>query len=453
MTAVDDLLESLPDWKAFPTIDEIEAATDEMAEWPGVRVWTPGHSGEGHPIRCVEMGQGSRRALLIGFPHPEEPVGALTLDHLLRSRATVRLCAELDVRLSVIRVADLDAARLNESWFSTPLDLESFFTGVYRPPVLEQVEWTFPCSYRDYSFQTPPPQTQAVIAAMQSGPLHFVSSLHNAHFGGAFFYVSHASRRLLARLQDLIADSSVPLHRGEPEVPFVPEIADGVFREVGVADEYEYYVRSGMDPLAHLVGGTGHSGYACSLWPGCRTLMSEIPGFVSDLNGNLSPAGISNGEAQRRGIALLRGHVEWLTARLRELGDALPIQSPWLRTVREYVAITPGQLDAHEAWLAADPSAHKEATVAQAADYGLLRELSALFKLGQFARALEAQGGRDAAAKRVEAAARERLRSRLTVIASETGLRPVELRERAYLQLAAILEGLKEAVGQDAAAR
>jgi hypothetical protein len=447
MGIFDDIIAAIPEYSRLPSIAEIEAVTDEMAEWPGVRVWTPGHSRAGRPIRCVEVGDGPRRVLLVGFPHPEEPVGALTLDHLLRLAAETDLTERLGVRLCVIRVADRDAALLNEVWFETPCDLEAYVAGAYRPPWLEQVEWTYPARYKDYIFDAPIPETRAVMAAIASAPLDFTSSLHNACFGGTFFYASDAGPRLVAELVDLVRAAGLPLHLGEPEAPFVPTLGPGIYREGGLAEEYDYYVSVGEDPLQNMIAGTGHSAYSRSVWPQCASLMSEVPSFTSSSMSDLSPAGMTRGEVQREGMAAVRGHVDWLASKLEDVGESCTQDTPWRRTVEGYIVDTRHFLGAQEKWLATEEaSSAQEATVAQMVDYHYLREMYALFKLGQFARAMDAEP-RPAAVVRASAeAARARLHERLSVIVAATGLYPVPLRTRVQVQLGTILAGLQETI-------
>ena len=439
----DDIISAIPEYSRFPSIAEIEAVTDEMAEWPGVSVWTPGHSRAGRPIRCVEVGHGPRRVLLVGFPHPEEPVGALTLDHLLRLAAETDLAERLGIRLCVIRVADCDTARLNEVWFETPYDLEAYVAGAYRPPWLEQVEWTYPARYKDYAFDAPIPETQAVMAAIAAAPLDFTSALHNCHFGGTYFYASNANPRLVAELGDLVRSAGLPLHLGEPEAPFVPTLGPGVYRDVGIEEEYGYYVSAGEDPLHNMITGTGHSAYARAAWPQCVSLMSEVPSFTSAAISDLSPAGMTRGDAQREGMAAVRGHVAWLAARLEDVGASLTQDTPWRRAVEGYIAATRSALEAQEKWLATEALATQEATVAQVVDNRYLHEAYALLRLGQFARAMDAEPRPAAVLQGAAEAARERLRERLSVIVAATGLYAVPLRTRVQVQLGTILAGLQ----------
>ena len=71
------------------------------------RLETVGASAEGLPIELLTIGHGRTPALLVGVPHPNEPIGTLTLAFLCRLLCegdTLR--HRLDVTLSAVVVAD-----------------------------------------------------------------------------------------------------------------------------------------------------------------------------------------------------------------------------------------------------------------------------------------------------------------------------------------------------------
>ena len=78
------VLERVPDYREFLTLDELRAGTQVLVrEFPGLaRLETVGSSAEGRPIELLTIGHGRRPALLVGVPHPNEPIGTLTLDFI-----------------------------------------------------------------------------------------------------------------------------------------------------------------------------------------------------------------------------------------------------------------------------------------------------------------------------------------------------------------------------------
>ncbi len=154
-------------------------------------MWTAGRSRAGRPIRCLEIPGGPLQALLVGLPHPEEPVGALMLQYLLPLLAA-GLAEELGFGFSVVMAGDPDGVVLNEPWFDRPYDLAEYLLHVYRPPLADQFEWTFPVEYKRYGFLRPLPEARAVMEVVHRRPL-------DLYDGPARL---HVLRRLLLRLRD-----------------------------------------------------------------------------------------------------------------------------------------------------------------------------------------------------------------------------------------------------------
>ena len=76
----------VPDYQTFMTVDELnQSSYDLAAAYPEVvKVETAGYSREGRPILHLTIGRGSKNALMFGCPHPNEPIGAMTLEFLTR---------------------------------------------------------------------------------------------------------------------------------------------------------------------------------------------------------------------------------------------------------------------------------------------------------------------------------------------------------------------------------
>src|SRR5690348_10867506 len=228
------------------TLDELAASTRALVrDYPGVaRVETVGTSTEGRPIELLTIGHGARSALLVGVPHPNEPIGTLTLEFLCRLFCEDEaLRRALDLTLHVVKVADPDGFVLNEGWFKGAFSPLRYALDYYRPPHREQVEWSFPVDYKTLRFTTPSPETATVMRVMERVRPRFFYSLHNAGFCGVYFYVSHERRELFDALHRLVASQGLPLHRGEPEVPYLRTLAPAIHALFGVDETYEYLAR------------------------------------------------------------------------------------------------------------------------------------------------------------------------------------------------------------------
>ncbi|CAF3885733.1 unnamed protein product, partial [Rotaria sp. Silwood1] len=89
-----------------------------------------------------------------------------------------------------IPCVDPDGTRLNQGWFSGPFTIRNYARNFYRPRTEEQVEWTFPITYKNYSWTTPSNETQALMYAIRLVQPDFVYGLHNSGFGGMYYYIS-----------------------------------------------------------------------------------------------------------------------------------------------------------------------------------------------------------------------------------------------------------------------
>ena len=110
-----------------------------------------------------------------------------------------------DFTWHLVVCAEPDKARLNEGWFKGQLSLTRYARHYYRPPSYQQVEWTFPVSYKSYRFETPTPEARALMQIIDNNPINFSFGLHNSGFGGVYFYWSRDVKELYPRLYDIVA--------------------------------------------------------------------------------------------------------------------------------------------------------------------------------------------------------------------------------------------------------
>lgn len=77
---LDEVVDKVPDYKEFLTVRELhDSATRLAEEFDSVEMTRVGESGEGRPISYLKIGDGPRNALLFAFPHPNEPIGSMTV--------------------------------------------------------------------------------------------------------------------------------------------------------------------------------------------------------------------------------------------------------------------------------------------------------------------------------------------------------------------------------------
>ena len=447
------LLAGLPAPDRFLTVDELEASTDrQLADLPGLCSWVCGHDADGREMRCLEAGDGPRRALLLGHVHPEEPVGTLLLEYLLRLFATTDVSRRLGFRLSAIKVCDPIAARLNESWMAQPYDLAGYVRNVYRSAYADQPIWTFPVQYKGYRFDRPLPETKAMMAAIDAEPLDLLMPLHNCSFYGGYYYVSDSDAELLDELCAVRRASAIPAHRGEPELPYVDTLGDGIYGAVTVAAEIDYLTSQLGGSEVPVSAGCDADEYAMKRW-GSHVVLAEVPCFTSDQVADTTPAGLTRGEAKLAGIAREEELVAWLRPRYEQARGLLEAGSPWQRAVSGYLADAARDLPAETQQARSEPAFGGEATVAQCFDSLYNRELLALCRLGQFGRMVAVEAGRDARLAALAGEVDARLGERLAAVVQAAALRPVAIRSRLQMQLGALLASMAYVAGRRAAAR
>lgn len=441
MIDVAAVLARVPAYERFRPWAELRADAAALARtFPGVaRIETVGASAEGRPIDLLAVGHGRRRVLCVGAPHPNEPIGTLTIDFLARA-----LCEDdalrhaLDVTLYAIPVADPDGLVLNEGWFEGEFSPLHYARHYYRPPHREQVEWSFPVAYRTLRFATPTPEAATVMRVMERVRPNLFYSLHNAGFCGVYFYVSHDRPALHDRFHALVAAQGLPLHRGEPEVPYLRALAPAVFALFGIADTYEYLARTlGGDPAPVIEAGTCADdwlGRVCDAF----SLVCEVPYYTAPALDDVAGSGRPRRDVVLEGLAA----AESLHAEVAAAFAALPAPPPHrlTRSLADYVAKAPRRIAAARA-NAAGPEFGREATRAEACDATVCARFYHFLYLGEAARTAALAGDRRAA---------ERLDARLAIVAAEleraSALRVLPIRPLVAVQAGAGLLALDGAL-------
>jgi len=432
------LLARVPDFQEFLTLEELRASSQGLvAEFPGVaRLETVGASAEGRPIELLTIGRGARPALLVGVPHPNEPIGTLTLEFLCRLLCEdPELRARLDATVHVIKVADPDGLVLNQGWFKGAFSPLRYALEYYRPPHREQVEWSFPVEYKTLRFTTPSPETACVMRVMQRVRPRFFYSLHNAGFCGVYFYVSHERPALFTALHDLVASQGLPLHRGEPEVPYLRTLAPAVYALFGIGETYEFMARAlGEDPAPLIEAGTSSDDWLRGV-SDAFSLVCELPYYTAPGLEDTGPAGTSRRAAVLAGLTRIEAlHTECARAFGAFRGRAP--EHRLTRSVADYLAKTPKRVAAERAH-AQSPDYAREATRAEALDATTCKAFYHLLYLGEVSRLAEMMGER-----RLAGELRARLAALVGEVERESALRVLPLRPLVQVQAGAGLLAL-----------
>jgi hypothetical protein len=439
-----DILERIPDYQEFPILEELrESSVRLVEEFPQVaHLQVIGTSTEGRPIELLTIGHGKRTALLLGAPHPNEPIGVLTLEFLSRllcERSDLR--EQLDCTFLIVKASDPDGLALNEGWFKGAFSPLKYVLNYYRPPQDEQVEWGFPIHYKTLHFTTPPAETRAVIQLMERYRPDFLFSLHNASFCGVYFYLSRHLPALFPQLHQLVADQGLPLHNGEPEVPYIQAWDRAIYPLFGAQEGYDFLEKNlGEDPAPYLSTGTSSDDYLKQLVPRALSFICELPYFTDPMLEDETLAGVSRREAMAEGMNRTEATVLILETHFLALRDRLP-QNRLFRSVAEYLRRTPKRLAAQRNALAA-PAYQQEATRAQAFDARVCRSFHCLLYLGEMYRLATAIGETARAAEM-----RAHIEERMAQIEAEGTLQILPLQKLVALQTGSGLLALQALIG------
>jgi hypothetical protein len=369
-TRTSSLLADLPSIDRFPTVDEMHAFAMTLASnHPDqVTLREVGRSRAGDAIQLLSIRPQRARGdlLVIGQPHPNEPIGMATIKVLGQ-----RLLADPDalnatgINWHFIPCADPDGTRLNEGWFAGPFTREHYSRHFYRPGGETQVEWTFPFSTDGFSVDKPLPETVALMAAIDEVRPTVMASLHNAELGGAYFYAHEGGAPFYQRLIALCEEQDIPLHVGEPEFPLSTVFATAIY-SVPTADQmHQLALALGIDPAA-VVTGRSSLDYARKYREPVGVVV-ELPYWRDDRAADVSED--SSGRSRRDIVVNEIDAQAGSTAKIRNLFDqAAPLPpSPFSDAVRSFLELEEsGYGEERRQQALTDPDYNRPATVAEA---------------------------------------------------------------------------------------
>ncbi|WP_188685470.1 M14 family zinc carboxypeptidase [Nesterenkonia cremea] len=384
-------VEPVPAMTGYPTVDQLKDRLESLrAEHPElITAERIGTTRLGEPLWLYTLGEGRLSGLLAGGVHPNEPIGSVTILHLVQQLASsADLRARLDTTWRIIPCADPDGMRLNEGWFQDPGDAETYFRHFYRPAGDEQVEWTFPLSYKRAHFDAMLPETQALQRAIDLARPDFYVPLHNAESGGAYYYLSEPMPELCSALQQLPERFGVPLHRGEPEAAHFTELAPGIFDMGTVEEIYDWLEGLGLDPAPPGSAGDASTSYARRY--GTLSMIAELPLQRHPDADDLSLSEHRYADLLEQEGAQLIADGERLLAMLAQAEPELSLETPMLRASRCFLPMVRRSGESHRARAGQEENS-RSATVSELTGLPGVRHMLRLRFGGIFLRALEAE--------------------------------------------------------------
>lgn len=144
-----------------------------------------------------------------------------------------------------------------------------------------------------YRRNDPVPETRAMMQLIDEIQPTFIYSLHNAGFGGAYWYISTEEKEVFDGFIKAAEKQNIPVHYGEPEAPYCEGLAPAIYRELKISDEYDYLEKYGSEnPEKEIKVGTCSADYAGSRYNSC-TLVTELPYFYDQRIDDLSDSDIT----------------------------------------------------------------------------------------------------------------------------------------------------------------
>jgi len=320
---------------------------------PFARVERLSESSGGRPIDLIAIGRGARSALIVGAPHPNEPIGCLTIVRLIERLAIDRAFRERsDFTWYFIPAIDPDGLDMNAGWFSGPLTLDRYFRYFFRPAFSAQPEYGFPLEMAGYRFNAATPENFCWQRAIELARPQLQSSLHGNDSGGTFFLLSANRPALAAALSRLPAEAGIALNDlGEPDSE-LEHLAPGVFSFFEVEPWLRKRQQAGESPADNWSAGRSSAEFAAERF-GTLSVTCEVPLWLDPRQKMPGPSGLDLDDVLRMQLAQAEENLRLLdsaapaieaSASTRE-AEALAL------ALREAAATLPGQKREIEAQL------------------------------------------------------------------------------------------------------
>ncbi len=377
------LLEGIPDYKEFLTLEELDASSRRLAERFSevVSVFSIGETKEGRDIVCLKIGSGSKNALMFGCPHPNEPIGTMMLEYFTEKLAADKeLRDELDYTWYVVKAWDADGLKKNERWLKGPYNIKNYSRYFFRPAGHQQVDWTFPVDYKELHFHDSIPETVAMMKLIDEIKPHFIYSLHNAGFGGVYWYISGALDPLYGQMRNAAERVGVPLNLGESEVPWCVELSPAVFQALGIEQDYDYLEKYGEKNIPEKISaGNCSESYAREKY-GSFTLLTELPYFYDERIMDQGDSGRIRRDCVLSKIEMSEKHDKLICSYIARLEDYVGVDNQYLMAIK---AFTRGAgYESIKKMAQTEPEYGRLATVAEEFDSFLLSRFYSLLTLG-----------------------------------------------------------------------
>jgi len=432
----------IPDYQEFLTVDELNASSQRLRErYPDlVSIREVGSTRNGDPIELLTIAGGEDHAFIFGGPHPNEPIGCMTIEYLSQ-----RLCeddalrAELGYTWHFIKSIDADGMRLNEGWFKGPFTPTHYARHFYRPARHEQVEWTFPIDYKSLQFADPLPETRALMQVIDETKPKLLYSLHNAGFGGVYYYVSAECPALYDTFHQIPEWFDLALDLGEPELSFAEPHAPAIYRMLTSIDMYDHLERHGVADPGAVIGFKASSAQYAERH-GSFFLIVEMPYFDEPRVNDQSPTTTIRRAAILEAMDIAIEHDDWIRGRHAAVASVLRLDTPVRRALEDFLVMSAGFREADREWVMGAEETNRPATQAELFSNLYTSRFYKLLNTGLLARLLReeiAKGNTDRALQAASEDAEARLEADGVALESALDYRAIPIRSLVGVQCCA----------------
>ncbi len=381
------ILDEIPHYDRFLSTAEMDESSVQLSKkYPElVDLFEIGVSASGRPLNCLKIGSGKKTILFMGCPHPNEPIGAMLTEYLTEKVASDKELREaFDYTWYFVKSWDIDGTALNEGWFRGPFTVRNYARNFYRPAPLQQVEWTFPIDYKNYHFDKMMSETEAIKNLIDKIKPDLVYSLHNAGFGGAYWYITRDEPELYPKFYELAESRGIPLQLGEPEAPYGVLYSDAVFNMIDTADEYDYLEKYSDDPPEEKLSAGGSSAYYAGKVSGAQTIVTELPYFYDDRICDMSETEFIRSDLVIEFMEFSKEKDKYVQSLLSKVKDYIDPECRFYKALDAFSSFA--NQDAMIKMAKEDPDYARKATVAEVFDNKIIRKFYILLQYGMLIR-------------------------------------------------------------------
>jgi hypothetical protein len=210
----------------------------------------------------------------------------------------------------------------------------------------------------------------------------FMYSLHNAGFCGVYWYLGEEVPALYPRLHELAREQGLPIHRGEPETPYIEKFDEAIFRMTGAEDWYNFTEKhTDVDPATLKESGTSSHGYLRSVCDGF-TLVCEMPYYFDGRVTDDSPSDVGRREAVLEALGHATEAYEFLRPRFEAVAEKADASKRLYQSVYDHLANFEKRMEPRRRHAETAEEYEGRATVAQAFDSRVARRYGTVLMMG-----------------------------------------------------------------------